>query len=189
MRPVGKKPYWNPKKRIGYAPGKWPRPSFRYRFETGYIVDPQTGCWNWCRQKFPKGYGAIYFNHHLIPAHRASLLIYKKFNIKSKLYVLHRCDNKSCVNPKHLFLGTAYDNYHDSKMKNRNCAGERHGRSKLKYEQIREIRLLRRQGMTFVAIAKKFGVRHSTIMAIIKGETWKQEGIKKTLVAIKKPSF
>lgn len=86
-------------------------------------------CWIWNASQIPTGYGR--FKSKTITnsgyAHRASWLIYNG-EIPPGMCVLHKCDNPSCVNPKHLFLGTMTDNMRDRDNKGRTHRGQRHTR-------------------------------------------------------------
>jgi hypothetical protein len=95
------------------------------RFRKKYIVNPDTGCWNWIGSKVPPlGYGQFYVEGKLTRAHRFS---YKTFvGDPGLFYVLHSCDNAPCVNPEHLFLGTQQDNMTDKRLKGRQPKGENH---------------------------------------------------------------
>lgn len=75
-------------------------------------------CWVWTASKFNSGYGKITFNERQMGAHRASWLVFRG-DIPAGICVLHKCDNRPCVNPDHLFLGTNLDNVRDKQAKGR----------------------------------------------------------------------
>ena len=77
----------------------------------------ESGCWEWLLAKDPEGYGTIYYKGYTRSVHRTAFKEYS--GSLDGLYVLHRCDNTSCFNPEHLFLGTQEDNNHDMARKNR----------------------------------------------------------------------
>lgn len=85
--------------------------NFLTRFKSKYTVDPVTGCWDWHGSKDQEGYGVFwdseYGNNRR--AHRVSMEI-NGTPIPSHLMSLHQCDNKGCVNPKHIRAGTNRDN-------------------------------------------------------------------------------
>jgi len=74
-------------------------------------VDFGSSCWEWTSSIDSKGYGRLTVNYKSIRAHRLSMLLHG-YEIKNKC-VLHHCDNRRCVNPEHLYLGTAQDNADD----------------------------------------------------------------------------
>ena len=109
--------------------GIFPSLEVQSRIKRAVKIDPISGCWVWQRTTIKSGYGQIgsklfgRASHNCnqvrhISAHRASWLGFKG-DIPGRLWVLHRCDNPPCVNPEHLFLGTALDNVRDAIAKGR----------------------------------------------------------------------
>lgn len=128
----------------------------------------QTGgwdeCWLWLGAKNKDGYGNVWVDGKCMLAHRA-VWEREKFAIGEGLYVLHRCDNPSCVNPNHLFLGTQKDNVRDCAEKGRRNQARYGPRiMKLSLEERAEIQRLRREtDMTQKQIGEMFGVRPQTV--------------------------
>lgn len=157
--------------------------SFSTRFERSYIPEPNSGCWLWLGVPSGNhGYGRIKRGSNTVMAHRAS---WEKSNgsIPEGLLVLHKCDNPSCVNPDHLFLGTQQDNENDKVSKGRQSRGlahslakvnparrERNGNSRLKYSDVLEIRALK---LPQRQIASAYGVTQALVSKIKRGEIWK----------------
>ena len=89
----------------------------RMHFHAGHRLAID-GCWEWKRSKTKFGYGQFTVNKIHILAHRMAYAIFYG-EVPTSLCVLHRCDNPSCVNPEHLFLGTYLDNNRDMSLKRR----------------------------------------------------------------------
>jgi hypothetical protein len=135
-------------------------------------------CWLWTSPKANTGYGQIGSGKRkskLLSAHVASWILH--FGKKpAGLFVCHDCpdgDQKLCVNPAHLWLGTTDQNMKDAANKGRTPKGERHGRAKLTNKQIKEIRSRRMAKMKHAEIARIYGVGRENIGMILRGKTWK----------------
>lgn len=131
-------------------------------------------CWLWSGAKSKNGYGQLVINGTTrVLAHRVSYFL--KNGEPGNLMVCHTCDNPSCVNPSHLFLGTHTDNVHDMMKKgrgNKPC-GEKIGSAVLKPNQVLEIRGLHETGQYGqTEIGRMFGVRQQVVWAIINRKTW-----------------
>lgn len=124
------------------------------------------------------GYGQFALNKKVHTAHRAAyILTYGP--IPDGIFALHRCDNRACVNPSHLFLGTASDNTQDMLAKGR-CnppRGESSGATGLTNEEILHIRQLYQKGdLSMRTIGKNFGLQCNGVFCIVHGVTWKEIG-------------
>jgi len=130
-----------------------------------------SGCWEWTGGK-AKGYGTISVGGHNRLAHR-TIWEAAHGNIPTGLWVLHKCDNPACINPDHLFLGTAKDNAIDCIRKGRGLGGglgERHARAKLK---VKDVHMIRSGSGSCAELARRLGVHTKTIWQVIHGVTWK----------------
>jgi len=131
-------------------------------------------CWLWLgtiRNGF--GYGVFSLNGKNEPAHRVSYELYKG-PIPDGMFVLHNCDNRVCMNPAHLRLGTQQANMKDKVTRGRSARGEQNGIAKLTEKEVLEIRRLYAKGVyTHAALAELFKVSPKTVFKILKRLTWK----------------
>lgn len=144
---------------------------FWIKVETGDIDK----CWIWVAGLGKDGYGRFKYNGFTYYAHIFSYLIHKG-SIEKGLFICHQCDNPKCVNPGHLFLGTAKANNDDKEDKGRgnHAKGENINTCKLTEKQVLEIReKYSNNKYTFVELAKEYNVKYGAIQRIIKRKTWK----------------
>lgn len=147
-------------------------------------------CWVWIGCKLNGRSGRMQMGRSVGVryAHRVSWEIHNG-EIKDGLFVCHKCDNPSCVNPAHLFLGTQKDNMQDASEKNRMASGENHGwslhpelipkgeqngRSKLTESEVLEIRGLYKTGRySQTDLGRLFGVTNTAIRKVVLRQRWK----------------
>lgn len=149
-------------------------------------VDKSGGCWIWTGSKFSNGYGEIRLpKGNVTGAHRISWIL-AHGEIPKGMYVCHKCDNKLCVRPDHLFLGSPQDNATDMVRKGRSATGIRNshhsiygrnrgsknGRSKINENQAIEIRNRYSQGEKVKTLASEFDLNVVTIRMIIHRQIW-----------------
>ena len=132
-------------------------------------------CEIWPHCKSTKGYALKWWEGKTRVWHRVVFESYYKMRIPEGMYVCHKCDNPSCINPEHLFLGTPRDNFRDARVKGRMtwAHGEKHGRSVLNEEKVKRIRELIEQGRTLQSIADEFKCGRTAIYRIKHGKTWR----------------
>lgn len=144
------------------------------RFWSKVKVGGPNECWE-CKEnaidKKAGGYGRIGVQGNLYLMHRLSWIV-SFGEIKEGVFVCHKCDNRKCVNPNHLFVGTHNDNVQDMVTKNRNVIGESVPNSKLKEEDVIEIRNMLSQGISTREIAQKYKVNCATISKINTKRLW-----------------
>ena len=140
------------------------------RFWNKVNKQAENGCWEWTASVNNKGYGWFRLDGKNRGAHRVSWML-QHGAVPGGLFVLHRCDNPSCVNPDHLWLGTNADNMRDKVEKGRAPAlpGESNGQAKLTEADVIAIRADHR---SLRAIAAEYGVSHALIGYIKRGDHW-----------------
>lgn len=123
------------------------------------------GCWGWSGAVKPKmAYGQLSFRGAKM-AHRVSYELFVGLIPEGKL-VLHKCDNPTCSNPKHLFLGTYLDNKRDQINKGRASV------EKLDQYKVAAIKKSLRAGVTMIRLSRDYGVSRTTLWCIKTGRTW-----------------
>ena len=147
------------------------------RFNEKWILHPYTGCWIWTAHIASSGYGKIRHQGRIKRAHRLSYELHigpipEGGGYYETLCVCHHCDNPTCVNPDHLFIGSQADNLRDMADKGRGAPpfGENHGRSKLTESDVIAIRS---DSRSLRAIAADYHIRHSTVGDIRLRKTWR----------------
>lgn len=145
-------------------------------------------CWQWTGTRNNKGYGALFFRGKVWRAHRVSYTIFCG-EIPEGLLVCHHCDNPSCVNPSHLFLGHATTNMKDMVRKGRAKSiitseqthfkagraprGQEASGHKISEQEAEEVIDLSTNGVRTSVIAKDRGVDRTAIQQLLRGKTWK----------------
>ena len=129
------------------------------------------GCLLWSGGKNRQGYGKIWWRGKDGRAHRAA---WEKANgpIPKGLFVLHRCDNPSCINPAHLFLGTHAQNMADKVTKGRQRPGALHGMAVISEQTAIRIKMLRGV-LSSYKLSRHLPISRRTILDIQLGKRWK----------------
>lgn len=129
-------------------------------------------CWNWTAAVNTGGYGWFRLDGVSCGAHVVAWRL-ENGPIPDGSCVLHRCDNRLCVNPRHLFLGTKRDNNIDRANKGRSCKGDARSNAKLNSDEIRNIR---ESSETSAALSRKYQVSRTTIVLVRQGKKWAHIG-------------
>ncbi len=140
------------------------------------------GCWEWTGTTYKNGYGQLKVSNKNARAHR---LMWALVNgpIPAGLFVCHHCDNRRCLRPDHLFIGTVRDNAVDMTRKGRGYyqrhperarRGIDNNKTKLTEAAVRDIRRAYQPGtVTLKDLGAQHGMHWSTIHRIVRGVTWK----------------
>ncbi len=138
------------------------------------------GCWLWMGYLYSNGYGCVNFKRKGYLAHRISYMHFKG-PIDSNREIMHSCQNRSCINPNHLSLGTHQQNMAEMKLLNRHAHGERAGGSKLTEKEVIEILTLLEDDIKISVIAKIYNVSNCTISDIKHRRSWKHVQINEAI--------
>lgn len=156
--------------------GVYPRKKKTVLERFGTYINKTDNCWNWIGRISPFGYGQFSVSWgDCWQAHRLAYEIYVGRIPKGKC-VLHKCDNRKCVKPEHLWIGTQSENVRDMMHKGRGkkASSENNGGAKLTWEQVDKIRELRKSKSIYHKdLAEMFNVHESTIERIILKKSWK----------------
>jgi len=152
------------------------------RFWGKVNVGPALSCWEWKGSVNSKGYGSFAVGRKdgiellgrdrssgPVAAHRVAFML-KNGPVANGFFVCHRCDNPSCVNPSHLFVGTPMDNTKDMLSKGREASGEKSGTIKFSDEDVCQMRLMFSQGLAPSEIALKHGASLHYVRTLLLGK-------------------
>jgi len=136
-------------------------------------VVKKDGCWGWNSFLDSTGAGKVGSREHAISHYRLSYILFKG-PIINNLLVLHKCHNRACSNPEHLYLGTNKDNTRDMIVAGRQNFSKQNSKNvKLNPEKARKIKELLNINVSYREIAQEFGVSQGTIQNIKFKKTWK----------------
>ena len=141
------------------------------RFSQKHKLNAKTGCWEWTAGVGVQGYGRFKLGGKTRFAHRVSYALHVA-HIPEAALVLHKCDNRVCVNPDHLFIGTQKDNQQDMKRKGRHTYGERSPNAKLTDKDVLRMYDLYDSGVGTIRLAKMFGITKNLAWRIVRGLQW-----------------
>ena len=130
------------------------------------------GCWEWSKQISNSGYGVAWYKAAW-RAHRLMFAVcFMDFDLNG-YHICHTCDNRRCVNPSHLFKGTAQDNIDDKVNKNRQSKGEARPNAVLNPTIVRIMRRLRERGFRYTDLAEIFNCSKTAVAGAVTGQWWR----------------
>lgn len=133
-------------------------------------------CWPFKRCKGLSIYGYFWTGEKVEGAHRYSLELKLGRKLRKGECALHKCDNKACVNPAHLFVGTNLDNSRDMVNKGRKERGSDVYGAVLTEKQVRLIRTEFSKGQPLHKLAKQFHIGIDNLYHVVQGRTWRHVG-------------
>lgn len=145
-----------------------------------------TNCWLWKGPLLSSRYGQFFTSGKMFRAHRVSFILSGGDDLCNGSLVLHRCRNRHCVNPAHLYSGTqkqncadrekdgtvARGNRHGSHQHPEIVQGESNGNSKLTESLVRAMRIMRSTGISYKQLGRIFGVTNVHAAYVCKGKNW-----------------
>ena len=144
----------------------------RYSRFISHVEITKSNCHVWNGKKYKSGYGLFYDRGKWVSAHRWAYEWSKKEKIPNGLSACHVCDNRSCVNPSHIFLGTHADNMRDKAKKGRSNKGRIFAKTKLNLLYVRVILEAISEKYSLNSIARYFKVSKTPIINIAHGKSW-----------------
>lgn len=158
------------------------------RFWTKVDIGSKNECWNWKSSAIRAGYGVLKINDKSESSHRISYIL-NYGEIPINLLVLHKCDNKICVNPNHLFLGNHQENMKDMRVKGRSAKGDKSGArlhpetvkrgEKVALSKVNEFQIIDMLKLYFddkihpLIIIAKYNFDRSSFYKLLSGQLWK----------------
>lgn len=128
-------------------------------------------CWEWQAHRNHVGYGTFAINREPYQAHRVAFMLERED--PGDEWVLHKCDNRPCVNPNHLYIGTPSDNMQDAWDRGgKDATGSKNPHSVLTEPLVAEIKARLEDGEQQNELAEEYGVGDPTVNDIAKGRTW-----------------
>jgi hypothetical protein len=143
------------------------------RFKQYVGAPTETGCLPWTGKRSKKGYGWIKEDgrKRFVGAHRAAYIL-ANGPIPDNAVIMHSCDNRWCVNPQHLIVGTQLDNIKDMVEKGRQARGRKLPQAVLTEADVIEIRRRAAAGETQRSLADAYAVTASAIQCVVAGKNW-----------------